>query len=334
MNDYPVPYYRLPPAIIDRWQTELGFDRAVERIYTSNLGHGDLPYLQITAAKYDGRVVSTVFTQDSPIQYTTTYHTTHHTDGFVFGFGVKKRVLKGNYLRVCYPYHDANGQPSDPPELRDFLVRLHLSQGREAAMELAVERRIHLPEQAVEQFSEGATVLRLGRRRQDNWFYISGAEAGAVQDSDFSLDETSQVLLELALSAQEPERMFQFLWMTIETQLGNGSRRRAFCESDLLSEKVSYLVKALHDTRSDYLHDGKIGAVTSDHIDCALAVIRVSALPAGRLRRNLVDRLESAYDTVCELGFGSNLSRPLRQVRIMTSDLAPDSLKRQFGEPP
>lgn len=198
-------------------------------------------------------------------------------------------IMKGSYLEIAIPYYNEKEE--------DALVKI--------GMYVAAAFRLFYGENSCKQqhfsafhdlstgkfFSQG-TVGRIGYLESPlKMDFEHSKSAGSVQ---LTAKERTLELVELANQYSDIAIRFIFLWLAIESQIGNGKQRDFFCKKVLKSNLVDGELRRLFGIRNLVLKEAV--DIAPDVFDeySLMSIIRISCLTEGKLRSALLLSYEKA----------------------------------------
>ncbi|MEL6645160.1 MAG: hypothetical protein AAFQ79_14600 [Pseudomonadota bacterium] len=203
--------------------------------------------------------------------------------------GERNHFAFGHYLRIVIG-HEGAGEDELRVKSSQIIATLRVLLGVGVASQELQSYVLDIPSEKVTFVSES----------KHNWSNDHQTDIRPIQQI-CTIEENRQAiefnqgvieLLNLAFAIQIPSLRYLTLWMCIELQLGDGRRRKEFFEKELGSVPISKLVKGLHDTRNEIVHEFNDVSASKSLLDL-LEILRLTGLRDNRLRSLLVSDMET-----------------------------------------
>lgn len=289
----------IPRPVREFWRKKKKYKYARDYYYVTNLEVGDENNILLKTYFAEGDVLIQRFECPEAID-TQPYINQFFDKNFNIRIVTKDRFLKGCYLRILVPFYGKRPQKEVSEQEKNideivsqFINILRLKYGIGAALECVKRYTFDLKTDIITQSIEHIQYI-VGNGREESSYYKRSVKSKILSaEKGFRLKLDASLLMDDALKTEHIYHRFMLLWMTLEAQLGFGKEREKFCTIELKSDLISVEMKRLHTLRSSYAHSiKKVSIDIEKDINMLLELIRLSILPVGKIRDELVRALE------------------------------------------
>lgn len=214
----------------------------------------------------------------------------HFDDCFKLTAFQQLRYVGGRYLRVALATNcDVCAREILKQAAGRLVAEIQIKLGLGAASSLALEC-LHSFKSEEVTFDAESIILNFSDIGQG--LDISSLSAvGAQGKVRIVLSAETQALFEASVRANAFWQKFLFLWLAMESRIGNGHKRRTFFENEIGSLLINEEVKRLHELRSAVAHDANFDISSKDYISLFFA-FRISLVYQSKARVCLVREFE------------------------------------------
>lgn len=288
--------FPLPEVNRKFWYEQKKYNFALDTYYVSNLKDEDILGMS-NYLKND--LGDNSFIQKVVIKSEQQVHQTYLSQNYNDAFGVmgdqKHRTMVGSYLRIISAYEDEEHKSYIDAHIIKAVNYIRFKYGLGAASELADYVIFDLENGNPAKQSNSIVPFVFGDGRQQNSFYENSYQSGFLKSQvSVYLNEVASTLFDIAISSDNPSHRFLFLCIALESQIGDGGKRKVFCENELKSELISKEMYRIFQLRHQLAHgesfieDGEF----RNSIPNLFELLRLSAIREDTVRSKLVNFLE------------------------------------------
>lgn len=204
--------------------------------------------------------------------------------------------MHGSYLFISVPLpnHDASAGARAAEEVESCAAFASLLHGEFVATERHFAATYDLQTGTCSQSSPGIYIRQTAEQEVLNQGLAVILDRS--DDSQLEYNATALSLLRRSHHERDATLKFLFLWLALESVLGNGRQRRHFALEVMESESLNEIINRLRARRDALLHDGLlIGLDQKDYLRIKCVLI-IGLSQSHELRKSLLAYLEGALN--------------------------------------